>query len=81
MSAIATTTELRSMQIADLRHELAAHRAIVRKMRLGIHMSKEKDTAKYRREKKALARMTAVMGEKEKEALQKPKRPRRVPAS
>ena len=49
--------ELMAMPFDDLRKEIVTQRALVRKMRLSIHLNKEKDTAKYRREKRALARM------------------------
>ncbi len=52
------------MQIADLQKELRTQRTHVQKMRLQITMNTEKDTGKYRREKKQLARMMMVLGEK-----------------
>lgn len=67
-----TITELRSMQVGDLHKEVRAHRTMVQKMRLQIHMGTEKDTGRYRREKTQLARMCMVLGEKEK-LNQKPK--------
>ena len=68
MSSITTITELRTMQIADLRRELRSQQTIVSKMRLQIELNTEKDTARYKREKSALARMTMVMGDKTKAA-------------
>ncbi|NOS67986.1 MAG: 50S ribosomal protein L29 [Candidatus Peribacteraceae bacterium] len=67
MSPAITITELRSMQIADLHKELRAHQTHVRKMRMQITMNTEKDTGRYRQEKKQLARMMMVIGEKQKE--------------
>ena len=64
MSSVTTITEMRTMQIADLQKELRAQRTHVQKMRLQITMNTEKDTGKYRREKKQLARMMMVLGEK-----------------
>lgn len=64
MSSSTSITELRSMQIADLRKELRVQQTHVRKMRLQITMNTEKDTGRYRREKKQLARMMMVLGEK-----------------
>lgn len=49
--------ELLAMPLEDLRKDLAAQRTLVRKMRLGIEVKKEKDTARFRREKRQLARM------------------------
>lgn len=67
MSSITTITELRTMQVADLRKELRAQQTHVQKMRLQITMNTEKDTGRYRREKRQLTRMMMVMGEKAKE--------------
>ena len=65
------------MQITDLRRELRAQQTHVRKMRLQITMNTEKDTGKYRREKKQLARMMMVIGEKAQEPKEpmKPRQP------
>ena len=68
MSSITTITEMRSMSLDDLRKEVRAHQTHVQKMRLQITMGTEKDTGKYRREKKQLARMLMVMGDKLTEA-------------
>jgi ribosomal protein L29 len=84
-SHIASFGELLAMPGDELRKELAQQKALVRKMRLGIHLNKEKDTAKYRREKRSLARMLtaqlalargakpAVKTESTKKLKQKPK--------
>ena len=63
MSSLTTITEMRSMSLDDLRKEVRAHQTHVQKMRLQITMGTEKDTGKYRREKKQLARMMMVLGE------------------
>ena len=55
------------MQIGDLRKELRAQQTHVQKMRMQITMNTEKDTGRYRREKKQLARMMMIMGEKAQE--------------
>ena len=68
MSSITTITELRTMSVDDLRKEIRAHRTHVQKMRLQITMNTEKDTARYRTEKRQLARMMTVMTEKAKGA-------------
>ena len=57
MATHVSNTELRAMQKADLLRELKAQVVLVEKLRLGIRLQKEKDTARYRREKKVLARM------------------------
>lgn len=73
MTHIVTVAELRSMPIADLQKEFRAQRAHVCKMRLQITMNTEKDTGRYRREKKQLARMMMVLEEKKTQLMQKPK--------
>ena len=80
MSSLFTTKELSGMQTSDLQKEIRSQRSHVQKMRVQITMNTEKDTAKYRREKKALARMMTFLtakkgaeGEKGKEdALKTP---------
>ena len=59
-----TIAELRKMGVKDLLGEIVLKRLEVAKMRLGITMQKEKDTGKYRTEKKQLARMLTVLNEK-----------------
>ena len=50
------------MPVDELRKEVLVQRTLVRKMRLQIHLNKEKDSAKYRREKRLLARMLTAHG-------------------
>ncbi len=69
MAKLATTKELRSMQINDLLHEIVELELAVGKLRLGVKLRKEKDTGKYRREKRHLARMKTVLTEKRSEQL------------
>ena len=64
MATLLTTTELRNMTLEDLRHELQVHSAKAAKIRMDIELKKEKDTAKYRRERRAIARMQTVIAEK-----------------
>ena len=59
-SHLSTYGELEAMPKEDLRREVVSQRALVRKMRMGILLNKEKDTAKYRRERRQLARMLTV---------------------
>lgn len=64
MTAILSTTELRNMQEKDLQGEIMSQKALVAKLKMGIQLQKEKDSAKYQREKKTLARMETVLSEK-----------------
>jgi len=74
MATVTSITELRNMPASDLRKEVRAQRNTVAKMHLGIEMSKEKDTARYQREKKQLARMLTVLNGKEAEEKMKSKK-------
>ncbi len=74
-----TIIELRSMSQADLHKEILAKKSVVGKMRLGIQMRTEKDSARYLREKRDLARMLTAMNEK-KRALPKASTPATLPA-
>ncbi|MBI3331557.1 hypothetical protein HYZ99_01195 [Candidatus Peregrinibacteria bacterium] len=64
MSASVTTKELRNSQVTDLERDVRAQQSLVAKLRMGIKLQKEKDSAKYKREKKTLARMMTVLTEK-----------------
>lgn len=65
MATLASTTELRKMSVADLRKEVSEKRAEVAKLHIGVQMKTEKDTAKFAREKKHLARLLTILVEKE----------------
>lgn len=65
MSKTASSTELRKMSASDLRKELAEKRLEVAKMRMSVNQRSEKDTAKYRREKKHIARLLTVISQVE----------------
>ena len=67
-----TIKELRKMNLADLTREIFLQKALVAKMRLGIKMKKEKDTAKYRRERRQLARMETVFAELNSKPMESP---------
>lgn len=71
MTPKTSAIELRKMQADDLTRDAAAKRLEIAKMRLGIEMRQEKDSAKYRKEKKELARMLTVLNEKKRS----PKKP------
>ncbi len=78
--------ELTSMPIDELRRDILTQRALVKKMSLGIQMNKEKDSAKYRGERRMLARMLLAMhvlkAKGKKEApLKSKKKSRTIPAS
>ena len=64
MASTITTKELRNMTHGDLAKDVTAQRGLVAKLGMGIRLQKEKDTAKYRREKRALARMLTILTEK-----------------
>ena len=59
-----TIEELRTMPLAELQRERTMRRMAVAKMRIGIELKKEKDTAAYRREKRVLAQMETVLTDK-----------------
>lgn len=63
MTQHSTSIELQNMQAEDLRREIKAQDLVVEKMRMGIRVQKEKDTAKYRREKRTLARMKTILAQ------------------
>lgn len=63
MAAQSTIIELRKMPRKDLEREVRSQRATVAKLRLAVHMQKEKNSAKYSNEKKQLARMMTVLEE------------------
>lgn len=60
MSTLTSIKELQKMSPADLHKEIVQQENIVVKLRLGVKLGKEKDSAKYIREKKQLARMKTV---------------------
>ena len=62
---VTTTAEFRNMQPEDLQREVKEKRQIVAKMRLGLEMRSEKDSAQYKRERKELAKMLTVLHEKQ----------------
>ncbi len=55
------------MPLKDLRTEIRGSEMNVHKMRMGITMGKEKDTARYRSARKDLARMQTALTSKMKE--------------
>jgi|ETNmetMinimDraft_2_1059921.scaffolds.fasta_scaffold43013_3 ribosomal protein L29 len=69
MANKASIAELRKMQIKDLHGELRTQERLVSKLRLGVKLNKEKDSAKYKNEKKELARIQTILTEKQAEEL------------
>ncbi len=61
MSTTVPTAELRNMTPADLQKEIVKQENAVVQLRLTVKLGKEKDSAKYIREKKQLARMKTVL--------------------
>lgn len=68
MATIPTIKELRSMQAKDLQSEIAEHKNALAKMRLDVSLMSEKDTAKLRRLRRGIARMSTVLSDKQKSA-------------
>ncbi len=64
MAIRTTLTELRNMQLPDLEKEIQQKRMSLAKMRLGLEMRSFKDSAVYRRDRKELARLLTILGEK-----------------
>ena len=63
MATATTLTELRKMSSTDLQKEIATLQLEVKKMRMHTRLGKQKDTAKYVRARKQLARMKTVQTE------------------
>lgn len=68
MASLPTIKELRSMQAKDLRTEIAEQTNVLAKVRLDVALQSEKDTAKVRRLRRAIARMNTVLAEKDASA-------------
>ena len=68
------TAEFAKLSVAELHKEATASRGTIAKLRLSLRLQKEKDSAKYQREKKKLARMLTVINQKKaEESLQQAK--------
>jgi ribosomal protein L29 len=65
MSNTTTTKELNNMTAADLQSDIRTQEHAVVKLRLGVQMGSEKDSAKYVRAKKQLARMKTAQSNAE----------------
>lgn len=64
MATHLSSKELRNMQMDDLRKEISEKRTVVAKLQIDVQMRSEKDTARFLREKKELARMLTIANEK-----------------
>lgn len=80
MSTHASYAELLKMPIEDLERDIREQNLTVRKLRMGITMMKEKDTAQLKRERRMLARMMTALGQRSTEQLKTPKKTSTVPA-
>ena len=69
MAKKSSTTELRAMSLKDLLKEIRDQRVTVAKLKMGVKLQKEKNTAKFQQAKKHLARLETVYGEKQAEQL------------
>ncbi|MEI8229845.1 MAG: hypothetical protein WCG83_01775 [Candidatus Peregrinibacteria bacterium] len=81
MTSHASATELKTMQASDLQRELHELELSLEKMRLGVQLGKDKDSARYRRDKRQFARMKSEWGRKQRERLHAGSKPSTVPAS
>lgn len=68
MATIPTIKELRAMQAKDLQNEVAEYGRTLAKIRLDVALGAEKDTAKLRRTRKAIARMNTVLAQMQNSA-------------
>jgi ribosomal protein L29 len=66
MTTHTPVAELARMTVSELRKELQIKRAELAKMRMGLAMQSEKNSALYKSHKKDVARMTMVLGVLEK---------------
>ncbi|OIO53574.1 hypothetical protein AUJ46_04625 [Candidatus Peregrinibacteria bacterium CG1_02_54_53] len=73
--------EFRAMQMSDLDREIKAQVLLLERVRLGVELKKEKDTAKLRRERRKLAQMKTEWTRKTAAQLQGSAKPSTVPAS
>ena len=64
MAKLPTIAEVRKMSAEDLRAEVATIRRQAAEVRLGVELSKEKDTSKMKKLRKHLAQLLTVLQEK-----------------
>lgn len=63
--------DLRNLQAADLESEARTLRREIGALRMGIALRSEKDTAKLKRDRRQLARILTILGEKQAKPLKK----------
>lgn len=81
MATSVSYAELLKMSLKDLGSEIREHELSTQKMRMGITMGREKDTARYQRARRELARMkTALTAKTREEVLKSDKKVSTVPA-
>ncbi len=81
MPSSVSYTELMKMSSKDLLNEIRENELTLQKMRVGITMGREKDTARYQRGRRDLARMkTALTAKTSEEALKEPAKAATLPA-
>jgi ribosomal protein L29 len=72
MATLPTITEVRKMSVEDLRSEVTTVRREAARIRLGIELSKEKDSSQLKKLRKHLAQILTVLQEKNQtEKIQK----------
>jgi len=76
MTKPSTMNELSALSLTDLQREIKAQTLLLEKMRSGVQLKKEKDTAQLKRERRQLARMKTEQTRKTRSAL-----PKATPAS
>ncbi|MDD5040951.1 MAG: hypothetical protein PHX87_01360 [Candidatus Peribacteraceae bacterium] len=81
MAPSSSTGELRAMQMPDLVREMKAQALLVERLRFGVKLKKEKDTAKLRRERRTFARMKTEWTRKTAAQLQGSAKPSTVSIS
>jgi ribosomal protein L29 len=64
MAGLPTTTELRKMNVDDLRSEVTSVRREAARIRLGVELQKEKNTARLPTLRRHLAQVLTVLQEK-----------------
>lgn len=80
MSTRVSYIELMKMPLEDLRRDTHAQDLQVRKLRMGVQLGKEKDTAQYRRERLQLARMKTALTQKTGDQSKTPPVAEKTPA-
>lgn len=64
MSALMTMDEVRKLSREELEREIRQRSLDIAKMRLAIHLQKEKDTARLRKERRVFARLSMALHER-----------------